>query len=130
MSNYYIIYSFLNEYSQYHDVKKSISNGIDKDSICKIFHEYFAKLKDHLFMVYSDLPNEDKEGIFEYIYDYAILKIYQEIYPVKPSNYDKEFYNNVFNQSSLSAEQMNIKPKDFHPELIDLFVKSNSMLIK
>jgi len=113
------------------DVTKSISVGEDVSNVCAMFYEYFDKLKESLNNEYQftkNLPNEIKDEIFFYVYDYAMIKIYPKIFPKEPTDNDKMISLKLKSISKLTPEQLKIKPENLHPEIIDLITKSNFYL--
>jgi len=111
------------------DVTASIEEGKDQNEICELFFTYFERLKHVLFDEYpivKSLTIKDKEGIFRQIYDYSMIKLYHRIFPKEASLADKQFLLQIESLSKLAPEQLNIKYYNYHPELINLFIKSNS----
>ena len=112
-------------------VTNSISVGEDVYNVCGIFYDYFDKLKESLnneYQLTKDLPNEIKDEIFFYVYDYAMIKIYPKIFPKEPTESDKFISLKLENISKLTPEQLKIKPENLHTEIIDLIIKSNFYL--
>ena len=72
----------------------------------------------------AELSKNNKEGVFSYIYDYAMLNIYSEIFPQTPTEYDNDLCSRIENFKNVSPEEMNIKPENHHTELWELSIKS------
>jgi len=109
------------------DAKNCIETGEDQSNACHIFYEYFKRVKDYIDVKCEDtirLSNTDKKGIFDYIYDYAMLEIYRYIFPAFPSKSDRELAKHINTLKGATPEELQIKPSNRHEELWDLSIKS------
>jgi len=119
--------SFLEDYSKYTEVRDCIESGKDKSNICQVYYEYFKRVRDYINIECKEtiqLSEKNKEEIFDYIYDYAMLKIYGRVFPSIPSISDKEVMNHISSIKANSPEDLHIKPDNRHEELWDLSIKS------
>jgi len=111
------------------NVTKSILLGQDQNGICKVFKDYFERVKVYLNTkcpVTSKLCKKDQEGVFGKIYDYAMIKIYKVIFPKELSSCDIRINSQIEMLSSFTPEQFKIKQESFHPEIVSLFTKGNN----
>eukprot|EP00826_Nyctotherus_ovalis_P051081 TRINITY_DN6365_c0_g1_i1.p1 TRINITY_DN6365_c0_g1~~TRINITY_DN6365_c0_g1_i1.p1 ORF type:complete len:286 (-),score=37.06 TRINITY_DN6365_c0_g1_i1:357-1214(-) len=121
-----LTHRFLDEYSQFLDATNTISLGEDLYNACGIFCAYFEKLKTVLFNEYlltKGLSAKEKEGVFSFVYDYAMISVYSKIFPQEPTASDKKLSLKFHKLSKLTPEQLKVKPENFHPELIGLIIK-------
>ena len=100
---------------------------MDQRNICKVFHDYFAKLKENLFTQYPEtvnLSDFDKMGVFSYIYDYAMMNIYKKIFPNCETERDLILKKKFEKLQLWTPEQLRIKHENYHLEFIDFYIKS------
>ena len=113
-------------YSEFIDVTNSIYLGQKRANICEVFREYFEALKKFIFNQYPETKNlldVDKEGVYYYIYEYAMISIYSKIFPNKLSKEEINIKEKLGEISKLTPEALDIKPGNFHPEFLPLFAK-------
>jgi len=117
--------SFLDEYAQYSDITKSIILGQEQSEVCQIFGNYFGRLFKALYMhpEFNSISNEDKEGISEQIYDFAMLYIFQKIFPKEPTLDDQLFAAHIKKMSMYDQDHFEIKKQNQHSELWDIAIK-------
>lgn len=118
---------FLEDYSHRPAITSAITSGEDKANICQVFRSYFEHLKTFLYTVYpatAKLPKKDKEGIFELIYDYAMVKIHSNVFPKQDGAKDRQFAEKIDVLSKFTAEQLKVTRSNNHQELMSLFMNS------
>ena len=93
-----------------------------------MFTGYAERLKKHIFENpdLASVSPEDKDGIFDHIYEYALFTMYQKIFPQTPSVEDQHFTGQLEKFQSLGPEYFDIKPENRHTEVWDLALKSES----
>ena len=69
-----------------------------------------------------NLSEEDKEGVYWYIYEYAMIYIYPNTFPTTPSPNDALMLKKFSNIAKMTPEQLKIKPENLHLELMQLFI--------
>jgi len=110
-------------------VTKSISLGKDQNGVCKVFKDYFEGVKVYLntkCALTSKLCKKDQEGVFGKIYDYAMIKIHELIFPKELSSCDIQINSQIEILSPLTPEQFKTKQENFNPAIASLFTKGNN----
>ena len=114
-------------------MRESIVSGIDEHDICKIFQEYFECIKKHIFTkcaLTSNLSLEEKEGVYNCIYDYSMQIIYPQVFPPLPTKADNELLKRSNEYCLKEKDQSEINLDNYHPELWDYCIKRSVYFLK
>ena len=119
---YSLTHSFLAEYHQYEDAAACIGIGKDKNGILEVFREYFDKFKKEIKKNQrtANLSANNIDGIFRYVYEYAMLILHPDLFPKTPSSDDEFVSKQMTEIRKLGLDQLEIKPENRHTELWDL----------
>ena len=108
------------DYVKYPEAKNCIITGVDEYEVSNLLQSYFSKIRKFVNTTWeltNNLPESDKKGILQHIYDYAMIIIHPYIFPRKPTELDTKLKSRIEKFKLLTTQQLEIKPENCHLQL-------------